>query len=101
MFHLKRKKEWIHNEKLKFDSFEKMQKDNLNHYIEFLTKNNLENVFNCGLPVSKGKSILERGTDCSNEVISCIDSLSAMKKAKRLSKYYFQKVERIMLRCKN
>lgn len=78
-------------EKLDFNSFEKKQKDNLNHYIDFLTKNSLENVFNRNIPVSKGESVFEREINFSNCEVKCIDSLSVTEKNKRLCEYYFKK----------
>lgn len=86
-------------EKLDFNSFEKKQKDNLNHYIDFLTKNSLENVFNRNIPVSKGESVLEREINFSNCEVKCIDSLSVTEKAKRLGKYYFRKEKDVCRRC--
>ena len=85
--------DYFHN--LDFESFEKSHNKNLDIFLEFLSQNGLQHVFQDKKGVQFGESPMERQINVSMKPISCMESLSLGHKVLRISSslpYFFNKV---------
>lgn len=78
---------------LDFNSLEKHHKENFNHYLDFMKVNGLDTIFNKKKRYEIGESPLEK-TMKKSEELTCIESLSPLKKLNRILTANIWKVEK-------